>query len=267
MQGKTGKIFTSQMIKFELLNVIGNPYVHIFGVGLPVVLALLITRVVESEMPGDTWMPMASTSVYLGMAALIPMAVLLMGYAVSYAQELSRGIPERMQLFGIKSSVSFCNRALAQLLFLVLAFFIFFATGYLFTELEPPTLTGAVAYVVCMFVFSLICLALAHGIACICRNFGKTYCVSMMLYFAFMILGGMMGISYDNLPKWAQIIAKLLPVTYINRDFYDIWTGKAYNCMPMIQSFLFLGAVSGLILCFAFRRPAGFQKPEFLQEP
>lgn len=263
MQGKAGKIITPQMVKFEMLYVIGNPYVHIFGVGLPVVLALLITRVATSEMAGaENMMPMVSTSVYLGMGTLIPMAVLLMGYAVSYAQELSKGIPERMRLFGMKDSMVFCNCVVAEMLFLMAAFFIFFLSGCVFSQIERPVVAGLVSYVLCMIGFSIICLALAHGIACLCRNFGRTYCVSMMLYFAFMILGGMMGIRYDDLPKWAQMAAKLLPVTYMNRDFYQIWIGEEYNYMPMLQSFLFFGAVSGIVLFLALRQPSGIYEAE-----
>lgn len=265
MQGKKRKLISLQMVIFELRCVVGNPYVHIFGVGLPTVLALLITKVAASEMTGSgitgaAEISMIATSLYLGMGTLIPMAVILMGYAVSYAEELSKGIPQRMQLFGIKRSVSFCSRAVAELLFIFVSFFIFFASGCIFSEIEKPQLPGAVSYAVCMAVFSVICLALAHGIACICRNFGKTYCVSMMLYFSFMILGGMMGISYENLPKWAQAVAKLLPVMYINRDFYKIWTGEEYNCMPMIQSFFFLAAVSGILLFIALKRPVKVRK-------
>ncbi|MDE7310394.1 MAG: ABC transporter permease [Eubacterium sp.] len=260
MQGKKDKIITSFMMKYELLQVIGNPYVHIFGVGLPIMFAIIITKVALAEVPGEEWAPMVTTSIYLGMGALIPMAVLLMGYSVSYAQELSKGIPERMQLFGIKKSVQLCNRALSQLLFLLFAFLIFFTSGYLLSELQRPTMHGLAVYILCMLAFSMICLALAHGLACICRNFGKTYCVSMILYFAFMILGGMMGISYEDLPAWAQAVAKLLPVTYINKDFYKIWTGESYHYMPMLQSFLFLGAVSGILLFFALKRHPGIHR-------
>ena len=92
------------------------------------------------------------------------------------------------------------------------------------------------------------------GVACICRSFGRTYCVSMMLYFAFMIFSGMMGVEYADLPKWAQAVARMLPVTYINRDFYQVWLGEAYNFMPMIQSYLFLGAVSGILLFLVWKR-------------
>lgn len=257
MQGNTQKIITPQMLKFQMLNILGNPYVHIFGVGLPVVLALLITKVAATELQDARIAPVVSTSIYLGMGTLIPMAVLLMGYSVSYAQELSKGIPERMQLFGIRKSALFCNQLIVQMLFLTAAFLIFFLSGCLFSDIERPTASGLICYILCMTVFSIICLSLAHGIACICHSFGKTYCVSMILYFAFMILGGMMGITYENLPEWAQTVAKLLPVTYINRDFYEIWAGKTYDFMPMIQSFLFFGSVSGVILFFALKRPSG----------
>lgn len=256
MQDNARKIITPHMLKFQMLNILGNPYVHIFGVGLPVVLALLITKVAISEIPDAGIAPVVSTSIYLGMGALIPMAVLLMGYSVSYAQELSKGIPERMQLFGIRKSILFCNQVIVQMLFLTAAFLIFFLSGFLFSDIERPTASGLICYILCMAVFSIICLSLAHGIACICRSFGRTYCISMILYFAFMILGGMMGISYEDLPEWAQMIAKLLPVTYINRDFYQIWAGKTYHYMPMIQSFLFFGGISGVILFFALKRPS-----------
>lgn len=257
MQGKRTKIVTPQMLKFQMLNVIGNPYVHIFGVGFPIVLTLLITKIAVSELPTDEMAPMVTTSIYLGMGTIIPMAVLLMGYSINYAQELSKGIPERMQLFGIKKSVMFWNNVIVQTVFLAAAFIIFFLSGCIFSKIERPALSGFIIYILCMIVFSLICLSLAHGIACLCKNFGKTYCVSMLLYFAFMILGGMMGISYDNLPNWAQSAAKLLPVTYINRDFYQIWTGRSYHYMPMIQSYLFFAAVSGIILFLALKRPFG----------
>ncbi len=249
MQTKKRKLISIQMVGFELRNVIGNPYVHIFGIGLPVVLAMLITRMVVSEIPNEMAATAAATSVYLGAAAMIPMAVLLMGYAVGYAEEMARGVQERMQLFGISSRMTFCNRAVAELFFLIVAFGLFFGSGCMFFQLKRPTAAGLFCYIFCMIVFSMICMALAHGVACLCRNFGKTYCVGMLIYFSFLILGGMMGLSYEDLPGWAQAAAKLLPVTYINRDFYQIWTGKTYQFMPMVQSYLFLGAVALLVLC------------------
>ena len=69
-----------------------------------------------------------------------------------------------------------------------------------------------------------------------------------------MILGGMMGISYDKMPGVMQLFARMLPVTYINRDFYTVWKGESYNFMPMIQSFLLLGAITGILLFVTVKR-------------
>lgn len=255
MQGKPRKLISSQMILFELRKVIGNPYIHIFGVGLPVFMGILVTKIAESELPDKTLLPMIATSIYLGIGTLIPMATLLMGYAVSYAQELDKGIPERMRLFGIKDSISFCNRAVSDMIFIFFAFVIYFLTGCIFTKIKQPAVSGFISYMLCILLLSIILLALGHGIACICRGFGRTYCVSMIIYFAFMILCGMMGFSMEDLPKWAQGLAKLLPMTYINKDFYEIWTGGDYNYMPMVQSYLFLGAAAGILLFVSWKRP------------
>ena len=66
--------------------------------------------------------------------------------------------------------------------------------------------------------------------------------------------GGMMGISYDQMSKGMQTVAKMLPMTYISRDFVTVWTGKNYNFMPMIQSYLFLAAIAGILLFIVWKK-------------
>lgn len=254
MSGKNKKTITKYMVLYELRNITGNPFVHIFGIGMPIMMALIITRIAISERADDSIMRMVSTSVFLGIGAMIPMATVLMGYAIRQAQDFEKGIPERMQLFGIKSHVTLCNRAVSELIFLAAAFALYFLAGIFFMDLETPAVSGIVLYIVCMLFFSIMCFMLGHAIAALIRRFGLTYCVVMLVYFACMILGGMMGISYENMPGAMQAAAKLLPVTYFNRDFFTIWTGEAYNFVPMLQSYLFFGAVSGILLFIASRR-------------
>lgn len=249
-------IISRQMLSFEFRKTIGNPYVHIFGVGMPVLMMIVITRAIGGEMPDAEAFSVAVTSVFLGVGALIPMATIFMGYGISNAQEMEKGIPQRMELFGIRTGVSLCNRVLSELIFMLIAFGIYFAAGYAFTEIKAPKPTGALLYVVCILAFSVILFGLAHAISSLLRKFSLTYCVTMLLYFVFMILGGMMGITYDNLPSAVQVIAKLLPVTYINRDFYTVWTGKQYNFMPMAQSYLLMAAIAGIALFLSVKRDA-----------
>lgn len=257
MNGEKRKTVTLSMILYELRNVTGNPFVHIFGIGMPVFMSVLIIHVAAGQLPDSSMIGEVSTSIFLGIGALIPMASILMGYSVRQAQDLEKGIPQRLQLFGIRNSVTICNRAISEGIFMTIAFIIYFLVGIFFTDLQAPVLSGIIAYIICMLVFSVFCFILAHAIAALAKKFSITYCISMLLYFAFMILGGMMGVTYENMSDVMQAFARLLPVTYINRDFYKIWMGKNYNFVPMIQSYLFFGAVSGILLFISFRKKAG----------
>ena len=49
-------------------------------------------------------------------------------------------------------------------------------------------------------------------------------------------------------------MAALLPMSYISSEFIDFWTDGSYNFAPLVQSFLFTGAVSGIVLLIAVRR-------------
>ena len=251
---KTRKTITLSMILYELRNVTGNPFVHIFGIGMPILMVMLITRTVVSEISDASLIETVSTSIFLGMGALIPMATILMGYSVMQAQETEKGIPERMQLFGIKNRVTICNRIISELIFMAVAYVIYFIVGILFIGLKTPVFSGVVLYILCILVFSVLCFMLGHAIASLAKKFGITYCVVMLLYFAFMIFGGGMGISYENMSGAMQAVAKLIPVTYFNKDFYLIWTGESYNFGPMIQSYLFFGAASGILLFIALKK-------------
>lgn len=248
------KLISKQMLLFEFRNVIGNPYVHIFGVGMPILMMIVISLAVTGEITDREILASVVTSIFLGIGSLIPMATIFMGYGIAHAQELEKGIPQRMALFGIGPGISLCNRILSEVIFMVIAFCIYFAVGYGFADVLTPKIGGAVLYVLCILVFSAILFCMAHAIASMLRKFSLTYCVTMLLYFAMMILGGMMGISYENLPSIAQAAARLLPVTYFNKDFSTIWRGESYNFVPMIQSYLLLGAVAGILLFVSLKK-------------
>lgn len=250
------KIFSKQMLMFEFRNVVGNPYVHIFGVGMPVLMMVVITRAVGADISDGEILSSMCTSIFLGIGPLIPMASIFMGYGISHAQELEKGIPQRMELFGIGPRISLWNRIVSEIIFMLAAFGVYFAAGYLILDVKAPSASGALLYLVCILVFSAILFCLAYAVASMLRRFSLTYCVTMLLYFIMMILGGMMGVSFDSMPAVMQAAAKMLPVTYFNRDFGSIWIGEKYNFMPMLQSYLLMGAVAGILLFLSIKRGA-----------
>ncbi len=250
------KMISPSLLLFEFRNVTGNPYVHIFGIGMPVLLAVILTKVLASQISDAAILSTAVTAVFLGVGAMIPLAVIFIGYAATYSQELEKGIPQRLELFGIDAGMTIINRIISEIAFLVCSFAVYFIVGAIALDIKAPTVTGLIWYIVCIMVLGIISFALAHAIALFFKKFGIVYSIVMMLYFSIMILSGMMGITYEMLPSAVQAVSRLLPTMYIQRDFADIWLGKGYNYMPMLQAYLFTGALSGILLLLSLKRNA-----------
>ena len=241
-----------QMIKYELRNVAGNPFVHIFGIGFPILLSILISQSIISEVVYSSYVKEVVTTVFLGIGTIIPMATILMGYSSTCAQDIEKEIPQRMQLFGFSEKYTMINRLLAEIIYMLLAFILYFIVGITVLKIKPPVISGAIIYALCIFLLAGILFAIAHAVANIVKKFGLTYLICMISYFAMMILSGMMGIAVNKLPKGIQVISKLLPTTYFNQDFYKVWMGQKYDFVPLIQSYIFLIAIAGILTFVMF---------------
>ncbi len=237
-----------RMIQYELRNVAGNPFVHIFGVGFPILLSIIITKSVSGEISANSYLGEIITSIFLGIGAVIPLATILMGYSSTCSQDIEKEIPLRMQLFGFSEKYTIINRLIAEFIYMTFAFVIYFIVGVNVIKLEAPAPSGVLLYFVCLYTFAAALFILAHAIANIVKKFGLTYMITMIIYFGMMILSGMMGITVDKLPKSVQLVSNLLPSTYFNKDFYAVWIGKAYNFVPLIQSYIFFFAISGILI-------------------
>lgn len=245
------------MIQYELRNISGNIFVHIFGVGFPIMLSLLITKSVSGQIQDAAQLKETITSIFLGIGSIIPMATILMGYASTCSQDIEKDIPLRMRLFGFSERYTIINRILAEFIYMTFAYLIYFLVGCIAINFTAPAVSGCILYFVCLYVFGILLFVLAHAIANLAKKFGLTYMITMIIYFGMMILSGMMGLTTDQLPKGVQVISNLLPSTYFNKDFYSVWVGKAYNFMPMIQAYLFVFAISGtlvLIMIYKMKR-------------
>lgn len=241
------------LIQYELRNIAGNIFVLFFGVFFPIMMSLLFSVVLKNQVPKEMY-PNAVTSIFITMSMIIPMAVLLIGYAANYSQELEKDIPLRLNLFGFREKTMLAAKMIAYLIFTTAAFLLYMATDMIMLDIQVPKLSSAICLIAFLYALSVILFVLSHGIATIFRKFGPTYAVSMILYFGFMILCGMMGVTVDQLPKALNVIAKVLPMSYISGDFVDFWQGGSYNFAPFVQSFLFFGAVSVTVLILSIRK-------------
>lgn len=242
-----------QLIGYELRNINGNFMTHFFGIVFPNIMSLILAQTVGSQVP-DNMRQEVITSIMLSMSLVIPMAIMLLGYGCIYSQEVEKGIPLRMHLFGFEEKLVMAAKVAAHLILMTVAFAIFAVFQTLFLDISRPRFSSLVSLLVSLYLIGVLFLIIAHSLANLFRRFSVTFGVSMVLYFGMMILTGMMGIRTEQLPDVLRKVAGILPMTYVSNDFIDFWQGGNYNYMPLIQSFLFLGAVSGILLLFSLYR-------------
>lgn len=242
-----------RLVTYELRNLLGNPFVYIFGIIFPILMLIIITRAIAEETVQE-YIPYANTAVFISMSLIVPMAVILLGYSANYSQELEKEIPLRMELFGYSAKSVLVSKVIAHFLVTAAGLLFYTVIACAVLDLQTPKISSVICLVICHILLGLMFFALAHGVSVFFKKFGPTYAVMMGLYFGIMILCGMMGVKTEQLPKVARLIANLLPMTYISNDFIQFWTEGSYNFVPLIQAFLFLGAISGIVLVFALQK-------------
>ena len=239
-----------RLIIYELLNLAGNPFIAFFGSIFPIIMLLIITNSVAADVPASMTANV-NTSIFISISLIVNMAGVLLGHSANYSQEVEKEIPVRMNLFGIPQRSIMLAKGIAQAVVLTLGLTLYTVVAYLILDVEVPKLSTALCLLLCHYVLAAIFFGIAHGISGLLKKFGPTYALTMVFYFGAMILCGMMGVKTDDLPKALQYIAGLLPMSYIGNDFIDFWQGGSYNFGPMVQSYLFLGAVCGILLLAA----------------
>lgn len=241
---------------YELRNVFGNWYVLFFGILFPIAMAILISQTALRGVP-EAFRQSAVTGIVLSFAQVIPMAGIFLGHTALYSKELEERIPLRMQLFGFSQRSILLAKLQSQIMFQTIALALHFGILYPILGYALPTLSGGLGYLSVLYVLAIVYFVFAHGIANLFRKFGPAYGVSMGLYFAFMILGGMMGIPTDMMPAPVRAISNLLPFTHLSKPgVAQFWAGGSYNAAPLVQSIVFFGALACAVLfgSFLYRR-------------
>ena len=241
---------TLKMVLYELRNLNGNLMPHFFGIIFPNLMCMLLPRAVASGLPADIQQKVTD-SIMLSMAIVIPMSIMFLGYGAVYAQEVERGIPLRMRLFGFEEKSAIMAKVFAHLILLTIAFVIFAVFQMAVTKVSAPAGSSFLCLVISLYLIGVILLVISHALANLFKKFSIVFGVEMGIYFLMIILCGMMGIKTSALPNVMQKIAAAFPMTYIANEFADFWQGGTYQFMPFIQSFLFMGAIAGILLLFS----------------
>lgn len=255
MKKKTEKVNSKKcslrMIQYEVRNLNGNLMSHFFGIIFPNMMCLILSKTVGESLTAEIRQEVITT-IMLTMTLVMPMSVMMLGFGAVYSQEVERGVPLRMRLFGFSEKALLIAKVIAHLLLLTVSFMIFALFQILFMDIKKPAFFSLLCLVFSLYFIGGVLLVIAYAVAGIFKKFSITFGICMSLYFIMMILTGMMGMRTNQLPDVLQKVAKTLPMTYISNDFIIFWQGGAYNFMPYIQSCIFFAALAGLLLMASF---------------
>lgn len=235
-----------QMFIYEEKCILGNVFSIMFGLVFPIFMLLFLGKIGFSDVPSDV-LPKMHTQLYITMATIIPLAIMFIGYAANYAQELEMKIPLRLQLFGILPRQTLVYRLLAYLVCVTVCLAVYTVVAAMYMEIRWASPGRLAVSLLCFYLLSVVCLIASHSIAYAIQKFGPAYGITMVLYFGIMIVSGMMGVRQEQLPKGVVVVAKLLPTYHFGYRYINFWMGKSYNAAPLIQSFVFSFALAILL--------------------
>ena len=247
------KLVRYNLIKYELRNLVGNIFTLIFGLVFPIFMAIFLGSIIGGQVPEES-RDVVVTGIFISNSLIIPLAIVFIGYSATFSQELEKNIPLRFRLFGYSEESLAISKVIAHLIFMTISLVVFTIIGFLALNIKVPSLSSAIILIASLYFLAIIFFAFAHGISLFIKKFGPTYAITMILYFAIMILSGMFGVQPKNFPEPLMKIAYLFPTTYVASEFAEFWQEGSYNFMPYIQSLVLFTAVAGIILFLAINK-------------
>lgn len=239
-----------RMIRYEIRNLNGNLMTHFFAFVFPNFFSLILVKAIGSDVPGE-YLQQFKTEIMLSVSLVIPLSVMFLGYGALYSNEVEREIPLRMRLFGYQEKSLITAKLAAHLILMTIAVLAYGIFWTVVIGIAKPAVSSFLILLLCLYLVGAVFLVVSHALANIFRKFSITFGVEMFFYFLIMIVCGMMGVRTSQLPDALQKVAALFPMSYICNDFASFWQGGQYNFMPLIQSFLFVGAMAGILLLYA----------------
>lgn len=237
---------------YELRNCVGNIYGIAFGGIFPIFLTILFIAAFSPN--AGEYKDKFATHLFLVNTTMAPLALMFVGFGAMMAQEIENGILTRINLFGFSYSRILRAKLLSYMGIMTILFLVYTIVICSIYPIIKPSAFGLVVFLVSYYILGFLLFVLAYAIALILGRFGPTYGIMMFLYFGTMVLSGMMGVQSNVFPAPIRFISKLLPTTYFTEILPKLWTRSSYNITPMVQSYLLLAAVTGIILFISLNK-------------
>ena len=237
------------LLKYETINTMTNFFTPFFGVVFPMLMGTLLVATITKTVP-ESQQATVGTGIAIVTSLIIPMSIMLVSFPALFSQEAEQGVMTRMELFNFRERDILVAKIIVHYLIMTCSAVLYGAVMVMVNHVMIPKLSSFIVFLVCYYLIATLLFIFAYSVGALLKKFGTTYAITMTVYFVFMGMSGMMGVQPDQLQIWGQRIAYSLPMAHINSDFSKYWvTGfSGYNFMPLIQSFIFMGAL--VVLCY-----------------
>lgn len=242
------KLIQINMIKYEIKNLLGNPFNLGFGFIFPVFMGCLLITTVIKQIP-DIAQESFKIQFFIGYLLFSPLAFVLIGFPSLFSQELESQSITRLNLYGYTNKSIMMSKLIANLIATVLGSILYIVVVGNVTGIKAPSLETILILIVIVFTITVLLFLLGYVISMFFKRFGPTFALTMPLYFMIMIISGLMGVQLENLPKFITTLSNSIPVSYLVNDAYALWNNPTtYNYAPLIQAYVISTAIILLAL-------------------
>ena len=212
----------------EIKNVMGNFIGLFFSFIFPIMLANIIIFANKDRVPPQV-IGEFKISIFLLLLQVIPLSLALVGFPALFSQETDKGVTKRMILFGYSIEKQLLCKMIANIFVVFVAVALYFLAVGWANEIDSPSGYSLVLLLFSTLVISIDFLFISFAITVWLKKFNRVYGVTMILYFAVMILTGMFGVSPDKFGKVIESIANFIPITQLAEVTKKHWTESSYD--------------------------------------
>ncbi|WP_367300601.1 hypothetical protein [Leuconostoc carnosum] len=171
---------------FEFQNLLGNMITLFFGFAFAPMMALVFGSSYDN-------VPQALNQLYLSFFSTIPLSMVFVGFSSLFSQEVEHGFTLRAELFGYSRVSQALHKFIALTGFVLLSSIIYSWIFLSHFNLPLPSPSIMVQMAIFQILNTAVYFMIVFLLTMILKKFSQVYGISMISYFAIMIISGIMG--------------------------------------------------------------------------
>ncbi|MDU4571158.1 MAG: ABC transporter permease [Finegoldia magna] len=230
------------IFKFETKLLLQNFSSLFFGMVFPILMSFLIISGLK-DIPSSL-IDEVKRSIVLTISIISPLSIFLVGLSALFAKDLEEGVYDRLDLFSINHLSMAKYKFIVYYLFWTVCNIFYFGVMKYALGVNIP-LISIIKHTGFVTLIAVASFFIGYSICIFFKKFSISFSLSMGIYFLSMILGGMMGIQVEDMPKGIKKIAQLIPISHFSSIEYvnEVAKGSKLN-YSFFQSLIVLVLLS-----------------------